>query len=406
MVVFKCISCQYEHPRKSPPFVPPSQCERCGGGITMLNDTERPPAPAFTPEPPPSSEFKTELLRQGELKAGAERVFMSTIAYGLSRRIGPRDVPVELGKQVAALAAGGPLERDDFLPVASLLERATKLFDVALLIDAGGSNIAKARSRAAHAFLASGRDVWIFADEDVDASSQVLQALYEAVKDGAPSVCVAPCLLRDQGMANVAFEPVVVERQLPSGARVRSALFGGLGLCAVSREAILRMAPLMPDFIDDDGVEKKVFFDSCFIMRRPKVEGEGDADAVTYDWYGEDVAFFQFLPPGVRVEALMTGHTKHAGELLDLAQPYRPMPDRPSFTRRRKEATEHKFIDVGQVDAPPLSPAFQALLDQHEAAVKSEQAAPEVPALAATTEQQQAGEQQQTPADAAGGNPA
>src|SRR6185369_16575388 len=251
----------------------------------------------------------------------------------------------DLRKQIDELAKGAMVTRDDFLPVASLLERASKLFECVTLVDAGGSNIGKARSRHAHAFLESGLDVWITADDDVDASSLVLQSLYEAVSGGAPSVCAAPCLMRtwepdesqQQAMANVAFEPVVVDRELPSGGKCRSMLFGGLGLVAISREALLRMGPLLPSFVDDDGREKWMVFDSC-VMRRPEKLLD---DKVRYDWYGEDLAFFQTLPPGVRVEALITGHTRHAGELLDLSQPYRPMPDRPSFTRRRATNTEH-----------------------------------------------------------------
>jgi hypothetical protein len=371
-MIFKCVSCQHEHVQRAGYWVPPSQCEKCGGGVTLMRDTE----------PPPDGEPKADGLPRPATPAKfpmkGPRVFLSTMLYSLSRELGPADAIAELGRQVNELAGDGPIP-EQCLPVASLIARARMLWDVQTLIDAGASHIAKARCRAAHQFLKSECDVWIMADDDVDASSLALQALYEAVDHGAPSVCVAPCLLRRWSaeehtlppLANVAFEQVVVDRELPSGGKVRSVLFGGFGLVAISREALQRcLGEHLPRFVDDDGEIKVAFFDNAYEPHRPTTQRE-EGEALLYDWYGEDIAFFQMLPPSVRAEALLTGHTKHAGELLNLSEPYTPSPVRQSFTRRAVAATtEQKVLKQKPAEAPSISPEHQALLAQHEALLK------------------------------------
>lgn len=400
MAVFRCVSCQHEELVLPAPWVPPSQCRKCGGGVTFVGDASADDAA------PNSAPLAQRGLHRTATSGTKQRVFMSTMLYGLSRELGPADAVAELHRQVDELSSA-VITREDYLPVASLLDRAAKLFEVQLLVDAGASNIAKARSRHAHEFLKSGCDVWITVDDDVDASSETLQALYDAVAGGAPSVCAAPCLLRDQGMANVAFEEVVVDRKLDSGAHLRSMLFAGLGLCAISREALLRHA-VQTRFVDDDGEAKIGFFDSVWVPRRV-----GDAPSeMLYDWYGEDLSFFLGLERSVRVEALLTGMTKHAGELLDLGKPFRPMPMPSTWFRKRSTATEHKAAPKVEGEAPPtalpapgvvqLGEERQSLSLEQQALWAAEQAASAAPAPAATGGDEGQSQEQQEAEPAAG----
>ena len=110
-------------------------------------------------------------------------------------------------------------------------------------------------------------------------------------------------------------EPPLELRELASGAKVCKAKAGGFGLVAVSRKALTeqdgRIAFFVEQqedgrmFIDDDGHEKVAFFVEQLSGRK---------------WLGEDLAFFDRLPPSVRVEALLTGRTAHAGQPLELGE--------------------------------------------------------------------------------------
>ena len=318
--MFKCTACQKDQEPAPPPYdlMPPSSCSSCGGPVTMIRDTtpappgdEAPPVPPAPPAPPEGMTAEEgvawaatgalparfnpaepslpppeplDLIRRGELVPTGPRIFVSTMLYGLSR---------ELGSQQAVA--------EPELAVAYTLANAMRRFDVQLLVDAGATSIGKARSRAAHAFIQSGLDVWVSCDDDVEGTEETIAALVEAVQ-GSPAVCIAPCFLRERPVANVQLVRPLELRELQSGAKVCKATAGGFGLVAISREALLAIGGRV--FVDDDGAEKVALF----------VEGITDRK-----WYGEDLAFFQRLPGGVRVEALLIGHTAHAGQELELA---------------------------------------------------------------------------------------
>ena len=337
--MFKCTQCQAVQPESPPPYnMPPSSCSSCGGAVTQIRDTtpappgdEQPPASTAAPVPPPPPGGMTaeeaaewgvtgklparfnpsepslpapgplELLKAGELKPSGQRVFVSTMLYALSRELGSGDALRELGQQVEQIAAD-PTWSGPSLPVAHTISAALHLFDVTLLVDGGAASVGKARSRAAHAFLASNCDVWISCDDDVQATGATLAALVEAVQ-GEKGICIAPCLLRERLTVNVDFGGVPTLRTLPGGAQVCTAKAGGFGLVAMSREALKAMGALV--FVDDDGQEKAAYFLEDLQNRK---------------WLGEDLAFFSSVPPDVRVAALLTGHTVHAGVPLELAE--------------------------------------------------------------------------------------
>jgi len=363
MLLFRCTSCQTEI-RVEPPRMPPSQCPKCSGSVTLLRDTE-PPPPA---EPDlqighPSHLMGQRIADQRTLVSDGKQlppVFMSTIIYRLSRELGPLDATAELHRQIGELREHPEVSAHGFHPVARLVARAMDVFEVNLLVDAGGSNIGKSRSRAAQQFLASDRDIWIMADEDVDASEATLAALAEAVGQGAPSVCMAPCLMRDLETFNVAFPEVVVDRALPlTGAKVRTAATGGLGLVAVSREALVRLLPLCPSFLDEDGETRRIFFRDELFGAEPPI------------WVGEDLSFFAMLPPSVRVESLVDGGTTvHDGGLLDCKQlgDCKPMPLHRVLWERYAQMrglTEHRAApaELAPQRLPELEPEQTTVVD-------------------------------------------
>lgn len=252
----------------------------------------------------------------------APRVFVSLSVYSLAKELGPDDAVAEVHRQLAAAAAGGPHVPDDYLPAVRVIARLRTLAGVALRIDAGATVIAKARSRAFHSALFENpeADVWISVDDDIDATKQTLEWMLEAVREQqtggtlerapAPRICLAPYLLRNAKTQvetlSADLPQVFIHRHLSAGGRVRTATSGGFGLVAVNRAAITAIAEAAPRellWLDDDGARKLAVF------RDELSDGK---------WYGEDLSFFRRLPRSVDVEALCTGITSHAGEVLRL----------------------------------------------------------------------------------------
>lgn len=251
-------------------------------------------------------------------------IFVSLSVYSLAKELGPDNAVAEVHRQLAAAATD---QVEDYLPAVKVIARLRLLDSVALRIDAGATVIAKARSRAFHSALFENveADVWISVDDDVDATKQTLEWLVEAVRErqtGAelervpgPRICLAPYLLRNSKTQvetlSVDLPQVFMHRHLSGGGRVRTATSGGFGLVALNRaaiEAIARhwgnAAPLESlHWRDDDGKNKLAIF------REELSDGR---------WYGEDLSFFRRVPRGVDVEALCTGITSHAGEVLRL----------------------------------------------------------------------------------------
>jgi len=134
-----------------------------------------------------------------------------------------------------------------------------------------------------------------------------------------PQIVIVPCLLRqDTQCANVTMDPSAkLDRITKSGAHLRRALYGGFGIVAVSNAALKEMHAAWRDldYIDDDGKTRAGVF--CEFIRDRW-------------WFREDYAFFDRVPSTVRVEALCSGQTDHAGYVLELEQlencPHIPRP--------------------------------------------------------------------------------
>jgi hypothetical protein len=299
MFIFRCTSCQHEQ-RFDTINVPPSQCNKCGGPVSMLRDTEPPPPEASEP----AGSFATARLAalRGE-PTGNEAIFVSTMVYQLGRELGAANALAEFTRQLEAASKGEP--EPEALPVVRAIARLRGMFEVVLHVDCGATSIGRARSRAFHNFVKSGCSTWVSIDDDVEADASTLAALVEAV-EGSTSICIGPCLLRETARVNVMLDRLREARELPSGARVIGALAGGFGLVAMSRSAAARFATRYAKslrWVDSDKQAKVAIFHELL------VEGQ---------LYGEDMAFFARTPPGVRVEALATGRTVHAGLELEL----------------------------------------------------------------------------------------
>jgi len=155
--------------------------------------------------------------------------------------------------------------------------------------------------------------VWVSVDDDVEATTSTLHDMLEAVGVGGRArIVVAPCVLRaaDGGAAviNVDLPRIVTrERLLTSGARLRPIAKAGFALVAMNRAALeaVRNVSTHLAYVDQDGEERLGLFHS---------EIRDGA------WLSEDLAFFARVPPHVEVEALLTGHTSHAGQSLNLAE--------------------------------------------------------------------------------------
>lgn len=361
-MIYKCSSCQFEIPEGLPPAPrTPTYCPRCQNqNFVAVHDTEPPPPPdTETGGSPPDSEA-VERARRGP----RPKVLISTMIYSLAKELGADDATAELYRQLDELQSGMVKNPNDFLPVALTIHRARKLFDVGLLVDAGGTLIGKCRSRAFSEFLRKPDfDVWLSCDDDTDCTLSVLAALQEAVSGGAPAICVAPTWLRGVAKVNVAFPQVVVERTLlASGAKVRSCYYGGFGLVAVSKEAAQRIAGGCDQFDDDDGRLNTAAFADIFARRDGRRA-----------WLSEDLSFFARVPPSVRVEALLTGHTRHDGTTLALERvaksEYPTLPVTPEWLEAQRQHGGQRDVttvralpetSVVDGDVPPLFPTPDA----------------------------------------------
>ena len=228
-----------------------------------------------------------------------------------------------LGKQLGIDAAMRELERQMHhpdvasLPAARCVYRLRQMTGVLVRADTGGTVLGQVRSRHADEAWKSGAEVWISIDDDVEATSATLRDLLEAARGPLPRVVVAPCILRiapdalgpGRVMVNVDLPRIISgERLLSSGARVRTITRAGFGLVAVNRAALeaLRAASTHLEYVDRDGEKRLGLFHDEL------------RDGV---WLSEDLAFFaRCTAAGIEVETLLTGHTSHGGETLDLSR--------------------------------------------------------------------------------------
>jgi hypothetical protein len=262
-------------------------------------------------------------------EASGKMILCSVITYELSKRLGKKAAQEEFHKQaLSTLDVPG----EKVLPAALVVRRLRRMAEVALLHDAGGTSIGHARSRAfsvAERGARNGKiDLWISCDDDTQASQETLKHLVRSIDPDEPQIVIVPCWLRQETpVVNITLDPdSPLDRVGPSGARLRRALYGGFGIVAVSRAALIELGKMWRDltFVDDDAVERIGIF--CEYLR----DGW---------WFREDYAFFSRVPKHVRVEALFSGLTDHDGKVLRLetADQHQMIPVPQSFARRDTE---------------------------------------------------------------------
>lgn len=235
-------------------------------------------------------------------------VFMSVSAYTLGKALGVEAAMAELRRQNEHPDSAS-------VPSARVVGRLNKFCSLSLRLDTGGTVLGKVRSRHAHAAWESKAPVWLSCDEDVEATTETLLGMLEAVDDIVPSIVLAPCLVRgERERLNLEMPTVVADRYLssdgylagdPHGALLRQVRGGGFGLVAMNRLALeaVREVSSHLAYVDDDNVERLGLFHDEIRERR---------------WLGEDLAFFARVPKSVRVEAILSGATSHDGATLRL----------------------------------------------------------------------------------------
>lgn len=235
-------------------------------------------------------------------------ILASVITYALAKRIGPEAAEREFSRQCNAL-----VDEPDHLPSARTIRKLRRFADVAKLHDAGGTSIGHARSRAFSVALRAAQesklDAWVSIDDDVEISDETVSHLVGSLDFDAPQIIIVPCRLRqERPVVNVTLDPeATIERVSKTGARLRRALYGGFGVVATSRAAVVELAKLYPElaYYDDDGQRRVGIF--CEFIDRGY-------------WFRDDYAFFARVPPHIRIEALCTGVSDHAGYKLRLEQ--------------------------------------------------------------------------------------
>lgn len=231
-------------------------------------------------------------------------ILASVITYELSKRIGKAKAS-EMVHRHAVSTMEGPGET--VLPAIRVVRELRKHQEIALLVDAGGTSIGHARSRAFSIAHESKADLWISIDDDTECTPGTVRHLLGALDPEFPQIVIVPALLRQETQcANVTMDPTgKLDRITNTGAHLRRALYGGFGIVAMTRAAIEEIATTHAalDFKDDDGKTRSGVF--CEFIR----DGW---------WFREDYAFFDRVPPHVRIEALCSGDTNHDGYKLSL----------------------------------------------------------------------------------------
>lgn len=258
-------------------------------------------------------------------------ILLSVITYELSKRLGKKVAQAEFHRMAQETIIDSP-SGEKILPAAMVCRRLRRLAEVALLHDAGGTSIGHARSRAfsvAERGARNGKiDLWISCDDDTQADQETLNHLVRSIDPDQPQIVIVPCWLRQETpVVNITLDAdAPLDRVSASGARLRRALYGGFGIVAVSRAALIELGQLWRDltFIDDDSVERIGIF--CEFLK----DGW---------WYREDYAFFSRVPAHIRIEALLTGTTDHDGKILrlDTADRHPMIPKPAPFAKRDTE---------------------------------------------------------------------
>ena len=248
----------------------------------------------------------------------SDLIFVSTMLYSASRKLGRVAANHELMRQVQGLAQAGAAALNDLddpnwwgYPAAVTIARCALLGEVKVHVNAGATVIGKGRSIAACDFLEDKRaQVWVSVDDDVVVSCDALAAMVDQCLR-EPSIVVAPCVLRDTTAVNIVDPgPVLLEQK--AGCVLQRIGAGGFGCVAFSRSVIEAVHAVSEPWTDDEGIERRAVFRDEVVNSR---------------WWTEDVAFFPrahaaMLHPSMQplgVYAVRRGRTTHNGQPLDLA---------------------------------------------------------------------------------------
>lgn len=231
------------------------------------------------------------------------KIFVSTMLYAASKKLGMERANAELMRQIGGLAQAGAaniMDVDDVewwgFPAALTIARVACCGEVKIHVNAGSTVIGKGRSIAANEFLEDPRcAVWFSVDDDVVVSAHAVAAMIEqCLRERC--VVVAPCLQRGEANAVniVEASPLVDTRYM------QPIKMGGFGAVCFSREVIQNAMAL--GTWTHEGKRFAAYF-------RDVLAGE--------EWYTEDKAFL-LNNPAVRAYAVRRGFTTHAGQQLDL----------------------------------------------------------------------------------------
>lgn len=248
----------------------------------------------------------------------SDLIFVSTMLYSASRKLGRVAANNELMRQVQGLAQAGASALNDLddpnwwgLPAAATIARCALLGELKVHVNAGATVIGKGRSIAASDFLAEPRArVWVSVDDDVAVSCDALAAMVEQCLR-EPSIVVAPCFLRDTQAVNIVDPAPLLEEPAP-GCVLQRIASGGFGCVAFSREVVQVVSDWDSEpWTDDEGIERRAVF------RDTVLDGQ---------WRTEDLDFFRRAKPAMKahnrplgVYAVRRGRTTHGGQALDLA---------------------------------------------------------------------------------------
>lgn len=244
--------------------------------------------------------------------APSPRLFVSTMLYAASKRLGYMEATQELLRQAGALDPNA----DDHAGIAAALTlaRVVALEGCQLNVNAGATVIGKGRSLAAAEFLASAADVWLSVDDDVSVSVDALQAAISQAR-AEPCLVGVPCLLRSTVMqggnapptVNIRAGAVAVQARAPSGGKIETVDAVGFGCFSVSRAVVERMhehAGKAGEFRHEGKLVRRLFWDGIYDQ----------------EWLTDDFVFCNEVKGlGFKRWAVRVGTSVHAGQRLDLA---------------------------------------------------------------------------------------
>lgn len=233
------------------------------------------------------------------------KVFASTLTYELGKRLG-----IAGAARAFASLLMTPSERFE-LPVVRVMQLLREFGDV-LVHHGAGTNLPKARSRAAHDALASDADVWVMIDDDVETDLETLRRLIGIA--GSDRVAALPCLVRgphlEANTCNIVWDGALVS--VIAGVQTRRVRRAGCGLMVVPRKALQRVTDEFHaalSYRDEDGKYRVALFHPMLVP--PALGGA---------WLGEDYSFCERVRgAGVEIVAPLEGVSSHDGVALDLS---------------------------------------------------------------------------------------